>query len=74
MRSLLRIDRPAGVLRSTEASSGTRPLGGARRCGDSHGLLEVRMNAAPAVDGAVPGAYVETVTGEVSLWWDWGLR
>ena len=42
--------------------------------GGSHGLLEVRMNAKPAVDGVVPGAYVETVTGEVSLWWDWGLR
>jgi hypothetical protein len=42
--------------------------------GDSHGLLGVRMNAAPAVDGVVPGAYVETDTGEVSLGWDWGLR
>ena len=41
---------------------------------DTHGLLGVRMNAAPAVDGVVPGAYVETDTGEVSLWWDWGLR
>lgn len=41
--------------------------------GDSHGLLGVRMNAAPRVDGVVPGAYVEIVTGEVSLWWDWGL-
>ena len=44
------------------------------RAGDSHGLLGVRMNAAPAVDGVVPGAYIETVTGEVSLWWDRGLR
>jgi len=42
--------------------------------GDSRGLLGVRMNVAPAVDGVVLGAYVETVTGEVSLWWDWGLR
>ena len=25
------------------------------------------MNAAPGVDGVVPGAYVETVTGEASL-------
>ena len=32
--------------------------------GDSHGLLGVRMNAAPAVDGVVPGGYVEIVTGE----------
>jgi hypothetical protein len=42
--------------------------------GDSHGLLGLRMNAAPGVDVVVPGAYVEIVTGEVSLWWDWGLR
>jgi len=35
--------------------------------GDTHGLLGVRMNAAPGVDGVVPGAYVETVTGEASL-------
>jgi len=27
-------------------------------------LLEVRMNAKPAVDGVVPGGYVEIVTGE----------
>jgi hypothetical protein len=30
-------------------------------------LLGVRMNAALGVDGVVPGAYVETVTGEASL-------
>jgi|KBSSwiStaDraftv2_1062776.scaffolds.fasta_scaffold3877700_1 hypothetical protein len=35
--------------------------------GGSHGLLGVRMNAARGVDGVVPGAYVETVTGEASL-------
>ena len=32
--------------------------------GGSHGLLGVRMNAAPRVDGVVPVAYVEIVTGE----------
>lgn len=31
------------------------------------GLLGVRMNPAPGVDGVKPGAYVETVTGEASL-------
>jgi hypothetical protein len=39
---------------------------GRASAGDTHGLLGVRMNAAPGVDGVVPGAYVETVTGEAS--------
>lgn len=36
------------------------------------GLLGVRMDPAPGVDGWSPGLYVETATGEASLV-GWGV-